>query len=47
MTPMTYSSVLAVRAVIRFGEMPCTSARAAIAATWSAGSMTDSAATDT
>jgi hypothetical protein len=45
--PVAYSKVLAVRAVRRFGETPCTSARAAIAATCWAGSIADSAATDT
>jgi hypothetical protein len=45
--PVAYSSVLAVRAVSRLGEMLCTSARAARLATWLAGSITDSAVTDT
>ncbi|MDZ7653649.1 MAG: hypothetical protein U5L03_14410 [Burkholderiaceae bacterium] len=45
--PVANSSVLAVRAVSRFGEMLCTSVRAAMFATWLAGSITDSAVTDT
>ena len=45
--PVTYSSVLEVRAVSRFGEMPCTSLRAAMAATRLAGNIADKAATET
>ena len=41
------SSRLAVRAVIRFGEMLCTSPRAAIVCTAPAGSRTDNARTET
>ena len=45
-TPVDISSRLALRAVMRLGEMPCTSLRAARLATWLAGSNTDNAVTD-
>ena len=49
--PVASSSALgavgmAVRDVMRLGEMPCTSASAAMSITRPAGNMTDSAATD-
>jgi hypothetical protein len=46
LAPVASSSELAVRAVGRFGEMLCTSLRAANCAMRLAGSITDSARTD-
>ena len=51
LAPVACSSALgcsdkAVRAVMRLGEMPCTSANAAISSKRWAGSNTDSAATE-
>jgi hypothetical protein len=44
--PVTFSIVLAERAIRRFGEMLCTSARAAMALTLAAGNSAASASTE-